>query len=152
MVQNHCSAFISAPASIMPTAVAAPPSFAPVEAKMKDAGLSDAAIAAFRLNFDALASGATGLVRGDKRGGAFFFFHIGTPPQGGLRYWAGRATPETWILPASMCFRGVGPGLGRASAHPETSDTGSVFFCFFSFFFPHAHTLSGPRVRHHARR
>ena len=47
----------------MPTAVAAPPSFAPVEAKMKEAGLSDAAIAAFRLNFDALASGATGLVK-----------------------------------------------------------------------------------------
>lgn len=40
----------------------APPSFAPVEAKMKAAGLSDAAVAAFRLNFDALASGATGLV------------------------------------------------------------------------------------------
>jgi hypothetical protein len=43
---------------------AAPPTFAPVEAKMKDAGLSDAAIAAFRVNFDALASGATGLVSG----------------------------------------------------------------------------------------
>ena len=59
------------------SAVAAPPSFAPVEAKMKEAGLSDAAIAAFRLNFDALASGATGLVREEegreqgKRGAAF---------------------------------------------------------------------------------
>ena len=49
-------------------AVAAPPSFAPVEAKMKEAGLSDAAIAAFRLNFDALASGATGLVREERKG------------------------------------------------------------------------------------
>jgi len=42
--------------------VAAPTSFAPVEAKMEAAGLSEAAIAAFKLNFDALASGATGLV------------------------------------------------------------------------------------------
>lgn len=49
--------------------VAAPPSFAPVEAKMEAAGLSEAAIAAFKLNFDALASGATGLVRARERRG-----------------------------------------------------------------------------------
>ena len=33
------------------------------EKKMKDAGLSQAAIAAFRMNYDQLAGGATGLVR-----------------------------------------------------------------------------------------
>ncbi len=32
------------------------------EKKMKDAGLSQAAIAAFRMNYDQLAGGATGLV------------------------------------------------------------------------------------------
>lgn len=32
------------------------------EKKMKDAGLSEAAIAAFRMNYDQLAGGATGLV------------------------------------------------------------------------------------------
>lgn len=32
------------------------------EKKMKDAGLTEAAIAAFRMNYDQLAGGATGLV------------------------------------------------------------------------------------------
>ena len=33
------------------------------EKKMKDAGLTEAAIAAFRLNYDQLTQGATGMVR-----------------------------------------------------------------------------------------
>lgn len=33
------------------------------EKKMKDAGLNEAAIAAFRLNYDQLTQGATGMVR-----------------------------------------------------------------------------------------
>ena len=39
------------------------PSFDPIEAKMRAAGLSDAAVSAFRLNFDALAGGESGMVR-----------------------------------------------------------------------------------------
>ena len=39
------------------------PSFDPIEAKMRAAGLSDAAVSAFKLNFDALAGGESGMVR-----------------------------------------------------------------------------------------
>ena len=39
------------------------PSFDPIEAKMRAAGLSDAAVSAFKLNFDALAGGESGRVR-----------------------------------------------------------------------------------------
>lgn len=37
------------------------------EKKMKDAGLTEAAIAAFRMNYDQLAGGATGLVSSASR-------------------------------------------------------------------------------------
>ena len=37
------------------------------EKKMKDAGLTEAAIAAFRMNYDQLAGGATGLVSIEQR-------------------------------------------------------------------------------------
>ena len=43
------------------------PSFDPIEAKMRIAGLSDAAVSAFKLNFDALAGGESGMVREEKR-------------------------------------------------------------------------------------
>ena len=41
-------------------------SFDPIEAKMRAAGLSDAAVSAFKLNFDALAGGESGMVRRKK--------------------------------------------------------------------------------------
>lgn len=37
------------------------------EGKMREAGLSDAAIGAFKGNYDQLVAGATGLVRGSSR-------------------------------------------------------------------------------------
>ena len=43
------------------------PSFDPIEAKMRAAGLSDAAVSAFKLNFDALAGGESGMVRKKKK-------------------------------------------------------------------------------------
>jgi hypothetical protein len=43
------------------------PSFDPIEAKMRAADLSDAAVSAFKLNFDALAGGESGMVRKKKK-------------------------------------------------------------------------------------
>ena len=43
------------------------PSFDPIEAKMRATGLSDAAVSAFKLNFDALAGGESGMVRKKKK-------------------------------------------------------------------------------------